>query len=63
MGHAGAETGLTEAQVAEPGEALIVTRGAEGSVIDTRGRTWTIPCASRRRSSNQRVAEIPTGLV
>ena len=39
------KTGLTEAQVADKVKALIVTRGAEGSVIHTRERTWTIPCA------------------
>jgi adenosine kinase len=40
------KTGLTQAQVAQRVEALIVTRGAEGSVIHTRERTWTIPCAA-----------------
>jgi adenosine kinase len=39
------KTGLTEAAVAERVKALIVTRGAEGSVIHTREGTLTIPCA------------------
>jgi adenosine kinase len=39
------KTGLTEAQIAERVRALIVTRGAEGSVIHTRERTLIIPCA------------------
>jgi adenosine kinase len=38
------KTGLTEAQVADRVRALIVTRGAEGSVIHTRERILTIPC-------------------
>jgi adenosine kinase len=38
------KTGLTQAQITNKVKALIVTRGAEGSVIYTRERTWTIPC-------------------
>jgi adenosine kinase len=38
------KTGLTQAQITDKVRALIVTRGAEGSVIYTKGRTWTIPC-------------------
>jgi adenosine kinase len=38
------KTGLTQAQITDKVKALIVTRGAEGSVIYTRERTWTIPC-------------------
>ena len=41
------KTGLTAAQVAAKVEALIVTRGAEGSVIYTAGRTLTHPRASK----------------
>ncbi len=37
------KTGLTAAQITEKVQALIVTRGAEGSVIYTRERTLTIP--------------------
>jgi adenosine kinase len=38
------KTGLTQAQITDKVRALIVTRGAEGSVIYTKERTWTIPC-------------------
>jgi adenosine kinase len=38
-------TGWTESDVAQQVEALIVTRGAEGSVIHTKGGPITIPCA------------------
>jgi adenosine kinase len=38
------KTGLTQAQIADKVKALIVTRGAEGSVVYTKERTWTIPC-------------------
>jgi adenosine kinase len=37
------KTGLTAAQVAARVDALIVTRGAEGSTIYTKERTWTVP--------------------
>jgi adenosine kinase len=37
------KTGLTAADVASQVEALIVTHGAEGSVIHAQGRTLTIP--------------------
>jgi len=39
------KTGLTQAQITDKVKALIVTRGAEGSVIYTQDRTWVIPCA------------------
>jgi adenosine kinase len=39
------KTGLTVSGVADQVEALIVTRGAEGSVIYTEGRTVEVPCA------------------
>jgi adenosine kinase len=42
------KTGLSVADVTAQVEALVVTRGAEGSVIHTQGRTWTIPCATPR---------------
>jgi adenosine kinase len=38
------KTGLTQAQITDKVKALIVTRGAEGSVVYTKERTWTIPC-------------------
>jgi adenosine kinase len=38
------KTGLTQAQITDKVKALVVTRGAEGSVIYTQDRTWTIPC-------------------
>ena len=41
-------TGLNGAQVAERVEALIVTRGAQGSSIFTGGRRIDIPCAKTR---------------
>jgi adenosine kinase len=42
------KTGLTMAEVAGRVEALIVTQGAEGSVIHAGGRVWEIPCAKPR---------------
>lgn len=42
------KTGLSAADIAAQVDALIVTQGAEGSVIYTKGRTWTIPCAKPR---------------
>jgi adenosine kinase len=39
------KTGLTQANITDRVKALIVTRGAEGSVIHTKDRTWDIPCA------------------
>jgi adenosine kinase len=39
------KTGFTVADVVAQTDALVVTRGAEGSIIHTQGRTWTIPCA------------------
>jgi adenosine kinase len=42
------KTGLTTAQVAGRVQALIVTKGAEGSVIHAGGEVWEIPCAKPR---------------
>jgi adenosine kinase len=42
------KTGLTETDIAARVEALIVTKGPEGSVIHTRGRTLTLPCVRPR---------------
>jgi len=42
------KTGLKAHEIAERVAALIVTRGAEGSVIHAKGRTWSIPCAKPR---------------
>jgi adenosine kinase len=42
------KTGLSESEVTAEVEALIVTHGAEGSVIHTKGRTLRIPCAKPR---------------
>ena len=39
------KTGLSAADVAAQVEALIITHGADGSVIHTGGRTLKIPCA------------------
>jgi adenosine kinase len=39
------KTGFTVSDVASQVEALVVTRGAEGSLIYTQGRTLTVPCA------------------
>jgi adenosine kinase len=39
------KTGLSTADVVSQVEALIITRGAEGSTIYSKGQTWTIPCA------------------
>jgi len=38
------KTGLSAAEVAARVQALIVTRGSEGSVIYTAGRTLAVPC-------------------
>ena len=38
------KTGFTVSDVTARVEALVVTHGADGSVIHTRGRTLTIPC-------------------
>jgi adenosine kinase len=37
------KTGLTEADIAAQVDALIITQGAQGSVIYAQGRKWTIP--------------------
>ncbi len=42
------KTGLTATQVAAKVDALIVTRGAEGSAIYTKERTWTVPAVAPR---------------
>jgi adenosine kinase len=42
------KTGLSAAEVAGRVRALIVTKGAEGSVIHAQGRTITVPCAKPR---------------
>ncbi len=42
------KTGLSAADIVERVEALVVTKGAEGSVIFTRGGTLAIPCAKPR---------------
>jgi len=42
------KTGLTAAEVASQVEALIVTKGSEGSIIYAEGRTMTIPAAKPR---------------
>jgi adenosine kinase len=39
------KTGLTVSDITAQVEALVVTRGAEGSIIYTQGRTVTVPCA------------------
>jgi len=39
------KTGWTPREVADRVEALIITRGAEGSIIHTKGREYRIPCA------------------
>ena len=42
------KTGLSVSDVTAQVEALIITRGAEGSIIHAEGRTLTIPCAKPR---------------
>ena len=42
------KTGLSAAEIAAQVEALIVTQGAEGSIIYAEGRMLTIPCAKPR---------------
>jgi adenosine kinase len=42
------KTGFTVSDVTAQVEALVVTRGAEGSLIYTQGRTLTVPCAKPR---------------
>jgi len=39
------KTGWTAREVAERVEALVVTRGGEGSIIHVKGREYRIPCA------------------
>jgi adenosine kinase len=42
------KTGLTEADVMDKVDALVVTRAAEGSVIHAGGRSVAVPCAKAR---------------
>jgi adenosine kinase len=42
------KTGFTVSDITAQVEALVVTRGAEGSVIHAEGRTLTVPCAKPR---------------
>src|SRR6202790_1497709 len=42
------KTGFTVSDITAQVEALVVTRGAEGSVVYTKGRTLTVPCAKPR---------------
>jgi adenosine kinase len=42
------KTGWTAADIMTKVEALVITRGAEGSLIHTRGGTLSIPCAKPR---------------
>jgi adenosine kinase len=42
------KTGFTVSDITSQVEALVVTQGAEGSVIYTKGGTLTIPCAKPR---------------
>jgi len=42
------KTGLTVSDITTQVQALVVTRGAEGSVIHTQGRTLMVPCAKPR---------------
>jgi adenosine kinase len=42
------KTGFTVSDITSQVDALVVTRGAEGSVIYTKGATLTIPCAKPR---------------
>jgi adenosine kinase len=39
------KTGFTVADITAQVEALVVTRGAEGSIVYTKGQTLTVPCA------------------
>jgi adenosine kinase len=39
------KTGFTVSDITAQVEALVVTRGAEGSIVYTKGRTLTVPCA------------------
>jgi adenosine kinase len=39
------KTGFTESDITAQVEALVVTRGAEGSIIYTAGGAITVPCA------------------
>ena len=49
------KTGWTESDVTQQVEALIMTRGADGSIIHTKGGPIEIPCAKvqRRRRSDR----------
>jgi adenosine kinase len=39
------KTGLTVSDITAQVEALVITRGAEGSVVHTQGRSLGVPCA------------------
>ena len=39
------KTGFTVSDITAQVDALVVTRGAEGSIVYTKGRTLTVPCA------------------
>jgi adenosine kinase len=39
------KTGFTVSDITAQVEALVVTRGAEGSIVYTKGKTLTVPCA------------------
>ncbi|HEY4442938.1 MAG TPA: carbohydrate kinase family protein [Steroidobacteraceae bacterium] len=39
------KTGFTVSDITSQVEALVVTRGAEGSIVYTQGQTLTVPCA------------------
>ncbi len=57
------KTGWTVSDITAQVEALVVTLGAEGSVIYTKGRTFTVPCAKPGQWSIPRVAGMPIALV
>jgi adenosine kinase len=40
------KTGFTVSDITAQAEALVVTRGAEGSVIYAGGNTWNVPCVT-----------------
>ena len=43
------KTGFSVADVTAQVDALVVTRGADGSIIHTQGRSWTIPAVKPRK--------------
>jgi adenosine kinase len=42
------KTGFAVSDITSRVDALIVTQGAEGSIVHTKGDTWTIPCVKAR---------------